>query len=676
LQAMQKKITQEGKTEEELFKKFMCYCTTNKGDLQDAIAAAETKGPETAAAIEEAQSQHAQLKIEVVAHHADRDSAKRSVADATALREKEAKEFAASDTESNANVKAITAAVAALEKGMGSDAAGPKWAGFLQTNDAQAVLKLVETREAIADVDRQSVLSFLSGEQGYAPQSGQIVGILKQIGDTMGKDAAEAKAAEEEAIQQHDGLVAAKTKEINAHTQAIEVKSLRVGEVAVNAANMKNDLKDTEETLKEDKAFLAELEKGCETKEAEWNERQKTRADELVALAETIKILNDDDALEIFKKSLPSPKTSFVQLGRSTTDVRARALAEVRVARRAATERAPGLDLIALALNSKTMGFEKVTAMIDKMVEVLKSEQQGDDQKKEYCEAEFDQSDDKKKALETKASDEALAAQLAEEGIASLTAEIKALNAGIKELDKAVADATELRKQENADYTELMALDTQAKELLGLAKNRLNQYYNPKLYIPPPKKELTREEAVYQTVVPAEDTPALMQDQAKPAPPPETFEGAYKKKGEATNGVIAMVDMLVADLDKEMTVASTEEKEAQKDYETLMADAKAKRAADSKSVTQKEASKATLEGELQTHKDEKAAADKELAGLSEYISGLHAECDWLLKYFTQRKDARANEVENLNNAKAVLAGADYSLVQLHDKHQLPENVQH
>jgi septal ring factor EnvC (AmiA/AmiB activator) len=362
-----------------------------------------------------------------------------------------------------------------------------------------------------------------------------------------------------------------------------------------------------------------------------------------------------------------------VQLGRSTTDVRARALAEVRVARRAATERAPGLDLIALALNSKTMGFEKVTAMIDKMVEVLKSEQQGDDQKKEYCEAEFDQSDDKKKALETKASDEAQAAQLAEESIASLTEEIKALNAGIKELDKDVADATELRKQQNAAYTELMALDTQAKELLGLAKNRLNQYYNPKLYIPPPKKELTREEAVYQTVVPAEDTPALMQDQAKPAPPPETFEGAYKKKGEATNGVIAMVDMLVADLDKEMTVASTEEKEAQKDYETLMADAKAKRAADTKSVTQKEASKATLEGELQTHKDEKAAADKELAGLSEYISGLHAECDWLLKYFAQRKDARANEVENLNNAKAVLAGADYSLVQLHDRHQLRSN---
>merc|ERR1712048_602738 len=110
--------------------------------------------------------------------------------------------------------------------------------------------------------------------------------------------------------------------------------------------------------------------------------------------------------------------------------------------------------------------------------------------------------------------------------------EIQALNAGIAELDKAVAEATEQRKQENTDYTELIALDTQAKDLLGLAKNRLNKFYNPKLYIPPPKKELSGEEKVYQTVV-------LAQNGAKPAPPPETFEGAYKKKGEANSAVIA-----------------------------------------------------------------------------------------------------------------------------------------
>merc|ERR1719262_584829 len=276
--------------------------------------------------------------------------------------------------------------------------------------------------------------------------------------------------------------------------------------------------------------------------------------------------------------------------------------------------------------------------MIDKMVETLKVEQKDDDDKKEYCESSFDTSDDKKKGLEITIADEEAAASRAESGI--------------------------------ADLNELMALDTQAKELLGVAKNRLNKFYNPKLYIPPPKKELTQEEKIYGSVVPEEAT-ALVQ--AKPAPPPETFEGAYKKKGEETSGVIAMVDMLVADLDKEMTIAETTEKESQKDYETMMSDAKAKRAADSKSIATKEQSKADLEGELQGHKDAKASANKDLAATLEYISGLHGECDWLLKYHEARKNARASEVDSLNNAKAVLAGADYSLVQLHNQRRLRSN---
>merc|ERR1719262_1958959 len=145
LQTMQKNVKEEGEREEELFKKFMCYCKSNRGELSDAIAAAEAKGPETAAAIEAEVALKEQLKGELEAHHADRDAAKQSVAKANALREKQASAYAASNAESTANIKAVNAAVAALEKGMGSDAAGPKTAGFLQTNAAQVVRKLVES---------------------------------------------------------------------------------------------------------------------------------------------------------------------------------------------------------------------------------------------------------------------------------------------------------------------------------------------------------------------------------------------------------------------------------------------------------------------------------------------------------------------------------------------------
>merc|ERR1719198_2953535 len=96
-------------------------------------------------------------------------------------------------------------------------------------------------------------------------------------------------------------------------TAAIEEKSVRVGEVAVSVVNMKGDLKDSEKALIDDKKFLADLQKNCGTKEAEWEETKKLRSQEIIALADTVKILNDDDALELFKKTLPG-SASLLQM--------------------------------------------------------------------------------------------------------------------------------------------------------------------------------------------------------------------------------------------------------------------------------------------------------------------------------------------------------------------------
>merc|ERR1719301_165656 len=125
--------------------------------------------------------------------------------------------------------------------------------------------------------------------------------------------------------------------------------------------------------------------------------------------------------------------------------------------------------------------------MIDEMVVTLKTEQQDDDDKKEYCSMQFDLADDKKKSLERSVSNLEKAIDKGNEGIKALAAEIKALEDGIKALDKSVAEATEQRKEENTEYNELMASDGAAKEILGFAKNRLNKFYNPKLYKAPPK---------------------------------------------------------------------------------------------------------------------------------------------------------------------------------------------
>merc|ERR1719316_1037274 len=190
----------------------------------------------------------------------------------------------------------------AIEKGMGS--------AFLQTRTASVLRQLAQKRQ------EDELVSFLSGTQGeeYAPASGQITGILKTMHDEMTKDFAEEKAAELAAIKAYDELMAAKTKEVNALTKAIEEKMTRVGELAVEIVQMKNDLGDTEEALVEDKKFLADLEKNCDKKAAEWDTIVKTRNEELLALADTIRVLNDDDSLELFKKTLPGASASLLQV--------------------------------------------------------------------------------------------------------------------------------------------------------------------------------------------------------------------------------------------------------------------------------------------------------------------------------------------------------------------------
>jgi len=636
LQKMQKEVSAEGEKEQAMFDKFMCYCKNADSTLAQSIASGEEKVGQLGTSIKASTAEKAQLEQELKDAQVGRVEAKDAMSKATAMRTKEEKTYAALAASLKANIGALQGAITAISKGMGG--------AFLQTNTAAAVRKIVMDGPSMSDVDRQDMMAFLSGGQanGYAPQSGQITGILKTLEDEMSKTLSEATDDEKSALASYDGLMAAKTKQVNALTAAIESKSKRVGDLGVKIAMETNDKEDTAEAVVQDQKFFADLATNCKTKKAEWASIVEQRSLELVALADTIKILNDDDALEMFKKTLPG-SSALLQLDGTDASTRSKALNFIVKAQR--MNKPSALDFVELALRGKKMGFGKVIKMIDSMVASLKVEQTDDDAKKEYCEMQFDQADDKKKGLEQKISDLETSIDDAKEGISTTKAELEALADGIKKLDKSVAEATEQRKEEHSDFTELMANDSAAKEILAFAKNRLNKFYNPKMYKAPPKREL-----------------AEIQSAVAPGPAPEA-PGAFKKKGEESNGVIAMIDLLVADLDKEMQVAEVDEKNAQKEYESMMADSAEKRAQDSKLITEKESIKAELQSELESSKENKISTTKELVGTAEYISGLHKECDWLLKNYGVRKEARAGEVDALGKAKAVLSGADFSLVQ-------------
>mmetsp|Transcript_21626 Transcript_21626/g.37081 ORF Transcript_21626/g.37081 Transcript_21626/m.37081 type:complete len:691 (-) Transcript_21626:40-2112(-) len=635
LKGIEKKVSEEIKAKEKLYDEYMCYCKNSDGTLAASISTSENKIPKVASSIEADSAKKAQTEMELKKAQIGRSEAKEQIAKAEKLRASQAETFASESGDLKTNIAALSKAIPAIESGMSG--------AFLQTSGAATLRRLTMSNIDISPSERDLLSSFLMVGQhdGYVPKSGEITGILKTIKDEMTAELADITEAEKGAISDFEGLVAAKKKEIASLTKAIETKSVLIGELGVSIAQQENDLENTKESLAEDQSFLANLDENCAAKTKEWEEFTKMSNEELVALADTIKMLTSDDSLELFKKTLPAA-ASFMQVQTTTKVVRQRALQSLS----ALKSNDPSFDFIQMALHGGQMGFEKIIKMIDGLMAELKTDQTDDDAKKAYCEDQFDISDDKKKGLEQDMSD--LDAQISngEETMSTLKSELADLTTEIKALDSQVAEATKARTEEHADFVETLAGNKAAKELLSFAMNRLNKFYRPNLYKAPPKVEVA----------------ALSQSGVAPPPPPEADLG-YKKK-EESKGVMALIETIIKDLEKEDLELTGEEKGAQSMYEKFMADAAEKRATMSKASVDKESALAETETDVMTAKDSLKGKKGEVMDLGKYVSSLHGECDWLLKYHDTRAAARTGEIESLDKAKAVLSGADYSLIQV------------
>merc|ERR1719387_1054834 len=552
---------------------------------------------------------------------------------------------------------------------------------FLQTPAALRARRAAKKSTAVDDYQKGQVLDFLQGKQNpfgdYSPASGEIMGILKAMKDEMDKDLNGAVAAEETAAAGFQELAAAKKAEISAAGEAIESKTQRSGELAVATTTMADDIEDTTAEMKETQAFLANLAAQCATKKKEWAERQKMRAEEVSAISEAIKILNDDDALDLFKKTLSlaqSEKSFLLEASTSSRVLRARDL--IGSLRTGAGAKDQPLALLEFSLKAKKVDFSKILAQIDGMVKVLGEEQKEDEETKAFCSAELDKSEKSKADTEDAiAASEASIDEMTEES-STLASEIADLQKEIKILDKAVAEATEQRKEEHEEFITFQTENNAALQLIAKAKNRLFKFYRPNLYKEAPKQELTEEEKILaasgRSDMIATPAPEMIagttqtvfvqvrkaSNDAAPPPPPATWD-AYQKKDGKSNGVISLMEMLMKELQDGIVEAEHEEQTAQSDYERLMADSQASREKSVESITAKEMAKAELDTKIADTKEALASQKAELTNVQQYLAELHAKCDFILENFDMRKAARENEVEGLNNAKSVLSGANF-----------------
>merc|ERR1719460_3215725 len=352
---------------------------------------------------------------------------------------------------------------------------------------------IVKAATSVDEYEKSEILGLLQGKQNpfgdYSAASGEIVGMLKAMKDEMDKDLNGAVGDEEAAAKGFEELAAAKKAEIAAASEAIESKTVRSGDLAVSVTTTADDIEDTTSEMKETEAFVANLASQCAKKKKEWAERQSMRAEEISAISEAIKVLNDDDALDLFKKTLALTQTSkemgFIQQGTSSSNaLRAREMVTALV-KKASPHRAE-LALIEFGLKSKAVDFSKILAMIDGMAKVLGEEQKDDDNTKSYCDKEITKSEGEKKDTE-----EAISAS--EAAIEEMTDESATLADEIKRLGK---EATEQRKEEHGEFITFQTENNAALQLIEKAKNKLFKFYRPNQYKEAPKRELTEEEKI------------------------------------------------------------------------------------------------------------------------------------------------------------------------------------
>merc|ERR1719272_1116751 len=384
------------------------------------------------------------------------------------------------------------------------------------------------------------------------------------------------------------------------------------------------------------------------------------RNQEISAISDAIGIMNDDDALDVFKKAMPS---SFVQkavgfLQEASAKASRAHKAQAILAGLKSKDTNMQLLLFTLGAKLKTKsagGFDDIVKMVDGMVTLLGKQQAEDTKQQAFCQDELLKAAGEDAASKTKLAqtDATLADQT--DAISTLMEEINGLNAEIAALDKSSAEATEMRTEEHQDYIDTTQMSEAAVGLVKKASQRLQKFYNPTLYKAAPKTERTMERKIIDA-----GTFVQIRRVSDVAAPPATF-GFYQKKSEKSAGVLSMMDTLVKDLENDMKDGAFAEKTAQSDYAQLMDDSQATRAADVKSLTSKGSAKAQTEASMMTSKETRAATSTDLRLVNNAIQELHVSCDFILQNYGLRQEARTNEIEGLKSAKAVLSGASYSL---------------
>lgn len=449
--------------------------------------------------------------------------------------------------------------------------------------------------------------------------------------DETSRDLADAQRSDFSAEVSFQNLRAAKLGEIATASAQKKRKEANLADTVAKAAEAKEDRAATQEAMEADQDFLAIMLKDCKTEDEEYAKRKKIRSEEAIAITETLRILTSDDARGLYASTV-----SFVQLGSSVQDRRAERAMQ-RIA--AVARKHKNWALVSLAVRTQLDAFTKVKEVMNKMLAELQKQQKEEYAKWELCKSNIDKTeDDIKVGEQTKEDLDAKHKTLVNE-IETLSEEIAQLQKEDVDMQVALKEAGEQRKEQNGVFQTSITDQRATTNILNKALARLKAFYQTK------------------SMLQVGDEPENQPGRAVAPPPPKGKD--YSKSGGA-GAVTQLLMKVIENSEVEEQQLEMDEQNSQRLYgEFVSATTKtieAHRAAvEEKSARRSEANAAKADTE-----GDQLANDNELEKLGELLAAHHMECDYLLKYFDIRQQARAEEMDAITDAKAVLSGADFS----------------
>jgi len=661
MEGLIKKTESDGKAEEDLFEKYVCWYKTVVSSKKASNAEAKDRIESLTAYIDDIKSGRIEFTSERKDLEAEIEKLNTEIETATDMRKKENEDYLAAKDE-------MEKAIAALEKAvdvLGSATADHKEGvltslgfdlrravqlgqnfGSLSEQDARFLEQVLDGQ--VPDVDWKKLNRKATFKMKYKARSLKIQEILADMLQTFEDNLADATKKEKETKSSFDTLMGSKNSQLSAAQDALSGGEGEGAARTLAADEAQEEVDALTTQVSNDEKYISQAEASYADKVAEWKERKRLRTEEIASISKAIEILASDDAKDLMSSSFKSQGNFFLQeqQARSTGCQRKRATKVVHKLRDMAAKHSdPRLSALAVSVHNhaQTHGhFDKIVAEVMKMVSDLHEEADEDLKTKETCEADRMSNTKTAKKSAQSMDDETALINRKKADIEAMQKEIAGIVAHIKELKLQLEEAMIQRTKENVEYKAAKADDEAASVLIGKSKDVLEKFYADNGL------------ALAQTQV-AQRQPEVVAGEAPP-PPPTTWADPYGGNKGSTNGIISLLEMVKADVEKDIKTATAAEDKAKSEYDTFKTETEAL-------IKSLEGEKTSLEGEVgdaetaivdakATRKDKKKVLDDTMA----FLRSIATSCDYMAVNFELRKANREAEIDGLIEAGTSLEG--------------------